>query len=580
MMKTYSQIITGTRFFFLFVLTAFIVVGCNKDDDDDLLDPVASFQYSASQDDFLEISFFNFSQNASSYEWDFGDGNTSTEEAPIHTYEATGVFTVTLTAIGDGGTMATRQEEVSVMDPDEALSFIASTDSKRWYLQREGIALGIGPGAGDNSWWSFGGVTPLGDRPCILDDHFTFHRDGTWEFESNNTLFVDAAANGGWLDPSEPESCHDESEPGIFTASTGENVSAFGNGGTYTYDFDPQTSLLTINGEGAYIGLASKTNAGDNPIPISFKEYTILHTGEGDVADSLHLTLLGNGFAWNFYLVSYHDINDLPEIPATVPTADFIANVNDFDVQFDNKSKNSTSYMWDFGDGTMSTEESPTHTYGSEGEYTVSLTAMDDMGNMDVKEQVVTISIAVFSADVLSSANGKIWRLAGEGSYKVGPTPGSGEWWGGIDAQGVIDRACQLDDEFIFTDGGSMEYDTKGQVWAEAYMLGSEACMDEGALVAPFDAYASGTHAFEVIEPMGGMDPYRIKVTGNGAFIGFNKAFNGGEMQNDGSSTPATEITYDVHEYSESMTRETITLVIDIAGDGTAWWTITIESLK
>ncbi|KZN66599.1 hypothetical protein N473_09405 [Pseudoalteromonas luteoviolacea CPMOR-1] len=34
-----------------------------------------------------------------------------------------------------------------------------------------------------------------------------------------------------------------------------------------------------------------------------------------------------------------------------------------------------TAYLWDFGDGTTSTEESPTHEYSTPGIYTVSLTA-------------------------------------------------------------------------------------------------------------------------------------------------------------------------------------------------------------
>ncbi len=43
-------------------------------------------------------SFFNSSQNAQSYLWDFGDGNTSTDVNPVHTYATAGVFAVTLSA--------------------------------------------------------------------------------------------------------------------------------------------------------------------------------------------------------------------------------------------------------------------------------------------------------------------------------------------------------------------------------------------------------------------------------------------------------------------------------------------------
>jgi hypothetical protein len=69
-------------------------------------------------------------------------------------------------------------------------------------------------------------------------------------------------------------------------------------------------------------------------------------------------------------------------------------------------------------------------------------------------------------------------------------------------------------------------------------------------------------------------------VTGDGAFIGFSKPFNGGELNVD--TPPKSEITYRVLEYTNSPTKETITLTVDISADlsGTAWWTIVMESLK
>ncbi|MBC7227431.1 MAG: S8 family serine peptidase [Thermoflexales bacterium] len=44
------------------------------------------------------VAFTNLSRNALAYQWDFGDGSTSTEANPTHTYGATGIYTVVLTA--------------------------------------------------------------------------------------------------------------------------------------------------------------------------------------------------------------------------------------------------------------------------------------------------------------------------------------------------------------------------------------------------------------------------------------------------------------------------------------------------
>ncbi len=44
-------------------------------------------------------------------------------------------------------------------------------------------------------------------------------------------------------------------------------------------------------------------------------------------------------------------------------------------VKFENLSKETTTYKWDFGDGTISTNDAPVHTYTSSGNYTVKLEA-------------------------------------------------------------------------------------------------------------------------------------------------------------------------------------------------------------
>jgi PKD repeat protein len=45
------------------------------------------------------------------------------------------------------------------------------------------------------------------------------------------------------------------------------------------------------------------------------------------------------------------------------------------EVSFSNSSINATAYLWDFGDGSISTEQNPKHTYLVGGTFTVKLTA-------------------------------------------------------------------------------------------------------------------------------------------------------------------------------------------------------------
>jgi len=66
----------------------------------DIPDAVASFDLFTS---FLTAQCTNTSTDATSYLWDFGDGNTSTDPNPIHIYSDTGNYTITLTATGPCG---------------------------------------------------------------------------------------------------------------------------------------------------------------------------------------------------------------------------------------------------------------------------------------------------------------------------------------------------------------------------------------------------------------------------------------------------------------------------------------------
>jgi PKD repeat protein len=64
-------------------------------------------------------------------------------------------------------------------------------------------------------------------------------------------------------------------------------------------------------------------------------------------------------------------------------------------VRFQNFSEgNIIRYFWEFGDGTQSLEQNPTHTYSSEGIYTVKLHLITGLGAQSVvtKENYVTVS--------------------------------------------------------------------------------------------------------------------------------------------------------------------------------------------
>ena len=72
---------------------------------DSSLPPVASFTANVTEGSApLSVQFNDSSINADTVNWDFGDGNNSTERNPIHKYLTPGTYTVNLTAINGNGT--------------------------------------------------------------------------------------------------------------------------------------------------------------------------------------------------------------------------------------------------------------------------------------------------------------------------------------------------------------------------------------------------------------------------------------------------------------------------------------------
>jgi len=51
----------------------------------------------------LSVKFINRSLGAVSFLWTFGDGSTSTQQNPTHTYSDAGAYVVTLRATGPAG---------------------------------------------------------------------------------------------------------------------------------------------------------------------------------------------------------------------------------------------------------------------------------------------------------------------------------------------------------------------------------------------------------------------------------------------------------------------------------------------
>ncbi len=113
------------------------------------LDPVALFDSikNLSEDQtFLFNSSMSYDSdgNITGYFWDFGDGITSTEKNPVHTYTGPGWYNVTLIVTDNDGNIYSKTMNVFVASAIDSIKEDTHDESFPWLFVYAGIALVIG----------------------------------------------------------------------------------------------------------------------------------------------------------------------------------------------------------------------------------------------------------------------------------------------------------------------------------------------------------------------------------------------------------------------------------------------------
>jgi len=85
----------------------------------------------------LEVHFYDQSWGTvDSWYWDFGDGNASMEQNPVHTYEQTGAYTVSLTASNSAGASTRTRTDYIRVNPTATMETSMGTIKFELYQQR------------------------------------------------------------------------------------------------------------------------------------------------------------------------------------------------------------------------------------------------------------------------------------------------------------------------------------------------------------------------------------------------------------------------------------------------------------
>ncbi|MEL6191098.1 MAG: PKD domain-containing protein [Bacteroidota bacterium] len=370
------------------------------------------------------VDFTDNSIGAVSWQWDFGDGNTSNAQNPTHTYLAGGNYTVSLTATNTDGCSATETKTSFVRITRPQADFIAGPRTNGCIpltVNFTDISTAIEP---INTYiWNFGdGTTGTGANPS-----HTYTTEGQFNvsltiitqngcrdtivypalIEAGIRPVVDFNANPRVSCSGNPIDFTDQSSTGTsWSWIYGDGQGSFVQSPTYTYQdtgifdvtlivenfgcYDTLTrdSFITIIGPISDFEM-TPDQACEIPATITFTDQSISADqwlwdfGDGNTStqqNPIH-TYTAAGLYRVELLVTETATGcthlSAQNIEVTNPIANFSANprfgCTGLTVNFNNSSQNATSYFWDFGDGNTSTAENPAHTFNDPGIYDIML---------------------------------------------------------------------------------------------------------------------------------------------------------------------------------------------------------------
>ena len=354
--------------------------------------PTAAFSSSTS---FLTASFDSSASSdpegkALTYAWDFGDGGTSTDANPDHTYGSAGVKHVTLVVTDNKGATDTVSHDVTVTANQAPTAAFTATPTN--------LAVAFdGSGSSDPEGktltyaWDFGD----GDTSTAAKPNHTYASAGVKHVTltvSDPQGGIDAVSHDVTVTeaPNQPPTAAFSSSTSFLTASFDSSASSDPEGKALTYAWD--------FGDG---GTSTDANPDHTYGSAGVKHVTLVVTDNKGATDTVS-----------------HDVTVTAN---QAPTAAFTATPTNLAVAFDGSGSSdpegkTLTYAWDFGDGDTSTAAKPNHTYASAGVKHVTLTVSDPQGGIDsVSHDVTVTSVVTVAADDFGRTAATGWGSADKG---------------------------------------------------------------------------------------------------------------------------------------------------------------------
>ena len=161
-----------------------LMISCSEDP----APPVVEIFAEVDQNDSYTVNFNTVSENATSFSWNFGDDETGSGATTSHTYAMSGDYTVTVTAMGDGGEAMNSKSVTIAASVEELLSGGPSAaNGKTWVMSTTASPNdGAYSFAGTQYQPAPSGVLEIFGIGAEYDNEFTFKSTGAYSISPKN----------------------------------------------------------------------------------------------------------------------------------------------------------------------------------------------------------------------------------------------------------------------------------------------------------------------------------------------------------------------------------------------------------
>ena len=369
------------------------------------------------------------------YAWDFGDGNTSNWASPVHQFATPGIYDVVLTLTDNDGMTATTTLQVNVdhaplidvcstqpAENNRALipstpTCVGTEDSLTIALVHRHKTVAISMiNAADDALVYFGS----GSWPRVNTGEYTAV---STEQDGQQCIFYtipDDASSWGYIELTgdiagativadydvascRPLSAGQPTDDGLQNGVSQLASGARGEEVHFSMNVPAGVSTLTFDTNGGsgdadmYVKFGAQPTSSDYDCR-PYKGGNVEHCEISNVQQGTYFVML-SGYA------DFSDVNVTGSYvvgssrnlaPVALTDGPFVGNAGDSIAMRSNSTDadgSISSHLWDFGDGTTSTEANPAHVYATPGIYSITLTVTDNDGESTVTTTQASISV-------------------------------------------------------------------------------------------------------------------------------------------------------------------------------------------